>query len=300
MNLKTLDLNLLKVFDAVMREGNVTRAADRLGLSQPAVSNAVGRLRSHLKDDLFLRGPGGMLATPRAEELAGPIRHILTMLEETLDDVSFDPATSERTFRLVAVDLGTSVLLARLAAYLGQHAPHVNIRMYQARGRSYEMLDRREADFALIPMHGLPAHYGRMELEPVDFVVMMRAGHPLAQGPLTIERFVSFPHLVVSLKGSDRGFVDDILDQKGVSRRVAMTITNFATAPGIVAASDLIITAPKRLADIHAPLHGLVVRTPPFRQPARVFQSALVWHETYAATPAHDWLRRVIWDLGGI
>ncbi|MEM7569495.1 MAG: LysR family transcriptional regulator [Pseudomonadota bacterium] len=299
MNLNALDLNLLKVFDAVMREGNVTRAADRLGLTQPAVSNAVGRLRGQLKDDLFLRGPGGMHPTPRAEELAGPIRHILSMLEDTLDDAAFDPETSRRTFRLVAVDLGTSVLLARLAAYLGKHAPGVNIRLYQSRGQSQDMLDKREADFALLPLHGLPARFGRMELEPVDFVVMMRPDHPLADGELTLERFAECAHIIISLNGDDRGFVDDILDQKGLTRRVAMTITNYATAPAIVAASDLIVTAPRRLADIHAPLHGLVVRKPPFRQPARVFQSALVWHQTYGATPAHDWFRRVIWDLGG-
>lgn len=242
---------------------------------------------------------GGMEPTARAEELAGPIRHTLQLLEETLDNTAFDPETSSRTFRVVAVDLGTSVLLARLAAYLGEHAPNVNIRMHQARGRSYEMLDRQDADFALLALHGLPPRYGRMELEPVEFVVMMRRDHPLAEGPLTLERFTSFPHIVVSLSGDNRGFVDDILSEKGLSRRVAMTITNFATAPAIVASSDLIVTAPKRLADIHAPLHGLAVRKPPFRQPARVFNSALVWHQTYGASPAHDWFRRVIWDLGG-
>ncbi|MEM1021526.1 MAG: LysR family transcriptional regulator, partial [Pseudomonadota bacterium] len=300
MNLNTIDLNLLKVFDAVLSEGTVTRAADRLGLTQPAVSNAISRLRAHVGDDLFVRSASGMKPTRRAEELSGPIRQSLSMLEDALENADFDPATSKRTFRIVAVDLGASGLLPRLAGYLSEHAPHVNIRMHQARGDSAAMLDRQKVDFALLPLGGLPAHLQRMELEPIKFVILMRDGHPLAEAPLTLEAFTSFPHTTVSLTGDDRSFVDEILARRGFTRRVAMTITNFAMGPAIVAASDLLITVPQRIAEIYAPKLNLIVREPPFHQPKDMFQSVMAWHPQFAASPAHDWFRRVVWDIGGV
>lgn len=300
MHLQTMDLNLLKVFDAMMRDRNVTRAAARLGLSQPAVSKAIGRLRIHLKDDLFIRSTKGMTATARALELAGPIHQVLTLLEDTLDTAAFDPATSERTFRVAAVDIGTSMLLPKLAAYLSKEAPNVNLRLYPERGDALTKLDTQEADFALLPAIKVPDRYGTLELEPVEFVLLMRAAHPLSQGEITLERYCEHPHLMVTVTGNTRGFVDEILEERGLTRRVAMTINSFAPGIPIVAETDMVFAAPRAFAQVHAPLGNLVIRQAPFESPKRIYQSALVWNKKLTNHPAFDWFRSCVAAIGGI
>lgn len=300
MHLNTMDLNLLKVFDAMMRERNVTRAAQRLGLSQPAVSKAIGRLRVHLKDDLFIRSTKGMTATAHALELAGPIRQVLTLLGDTLDGAGFNPQTSERTFRLVAVDIGSSMLLPKLAGYVSKEAPNVNLRLYPERGDALTKLDTQEADFALLPALKLPERFGMMDLDPVEFVLLMRQGHPLAQGELTPERYCEHSHLLVTVTGEARGFVDDFLEQNGLSRRIAMTINSFANGIAIVAATDMVFAAPRGFAETHAPLSNLVIRQAPFQSPKRFHQSALVWNKKLTDHAAYDWFRDSVAGLVGI
>lgn len=294
MNINTMDLNLLKVFDAMMREGNVTQAAKRLGVSQPAVSNALGRLRLRFQDDLFLRSGKGMTASARALDIAEPIRQMLTLLEETLDGGEFDPATSQRTFRLSMVDIGTSVLLPKLAGYLSRHAPGINVRLYQARGDALKRLDKQESDFALLPAGVVPPGYGLLEMSGIEFVLMMRPSHPLARGAITLERYCQYPHLIVTVTGNARSDVDEMLDRHGLRRRVAMTINSFANGVGIVAQSDMVFAVPRTFADSHAPLADLVVRDAPFDDRYRFYKSALVWNKKLTDHPALRWFRQTI------
>ncbi|WP_306251737.1 LysR family transcriptional regulator [Parvularcula sp. IMCC14364] len=291
-----MDLNLLLVFDAVMRERNVTRAADTIGLSQPAVSNALSRLRHHLKDELFLRSPEGMKATPRALELAEPVRTALHNLEEVLDPPQFDPATSDRSFKLAAVDYATSVILPRIVDQLTERAPGINLRMLPP-DEALEALDSHNADFALIPMPNPPERFEFETLGGETFVLLMRAGHPLASGKLTLERFVSYPHLLVSVRGEATGFVDDALKEHGLTRRVAMTVPQFSMTPQILAATDMVLTVPKGLADTYGPAYNLVQRPALVTGPAQFGTLQLIWHRRLASHPAYHWFRQTFLEL---
>ncbi|MEM9669486.1 MAG: LysR family transcriptional regulator [Pseudomonadota bacterium] len=296
MNLAGLDLNLLLVFDAVMRTRNVTRAGFEIGMSQPAVSKALGRLRYHLKDNLFIRSSEGMRATPRALELAGPIRNALMELETALDPTEFDPASSTRTFSIVANDYVTGVLMPTIMDLFIERAPRTNWRFRPTTGRSLEMLDGQEADFAMtpLPVLELPERFGSFEIMSESFAVIMRRGHELTTGELTLERYVSAPHLLVTIRGDDRGFIDDALEAQGLARRVSMTINHFTVGPPIVAASNMIQTVPKRLAELYAPVHDLVVRESPLKGPEWLMRFYLIWNKKLATHPAHDWFRQTI------
>jgi DNA-binding transcriptional LysR family regulator len=290
VNLRALDLNLLVVFDAIARERSVTRAADRVGLSQPAASNALTRLRGHLRDELFLRGPDGLRPTPRAAELAPRIRAILAELEQALEAPVFDPASSARVFTVAAVDYFSVVVAPPLLAILGAEAPGVRVVVTPSVGRSLEALDHGEIDFAAASFGDAPERFGRLALVEDDYAVMVRAGHPLAEGPVTLPRYAAQRHLLVSPRGDPRGFVDDALARSGLTRHVAMVINHFAAAPPIVAESDLVLTAPslvlRRLAGPRLALRECPVPAPP------AFRSLdLVWRDRLGRSPAHDWMR---------
>ena len=296
MNLAGMDLNLLIVFDAVMRERNVTRAADLVGLSQPAVSNALSRLRHHLKDELFIRSPEGMKATPRALELAEPVRTALHNLEVVLAPPEFDPLTSRRSFKVAAMDYATSVIFPRIVDQMTELAPEINLRVLPP-DDALDALDNQTADFALIPMPDPPERFEYETLGGETFVLLMRAGHPLATGKLTLERFVEYPHLLVSLRGEATGFVDDALKEHGLTRRVAMTVPQFSMTPQILAATDMVLTVPKGLADTYGPAYQLVQRPALVSGPRDFSTLQLIWHRRLASHPAHNWFRETFLRL---
>ena len=299
MNLASLDLNLILVFDAVMRERNVTRAGERIGLSQPAVSNALNRLRYHLKDDLFIRSPEGMKATPRALELAEPIRRALHRLEVALDPVDFDPKTSQRTFRIVTSDYASTVLMPVIVRDLWKTAPHINLRLISetATTELLELLDTQEADFALSTAAEMPDRFNQSVLIDDNYVLLMRKGHELAKGKLTLKRFAGVNHLLVSPRGNNVGFVDDALAKKGLTRRVAMSVPRFSQAPGILATTDMVLTVPHRLAERYAPVFNLVERPAPIKGPPSFSRWKLIWHERLASHPANQWFQDMIEGL---
>lgn len=299
MHLAGMDLNLLRVFDAVMRERSATRAGEAIGLSQPAVSRALTRLRHHLKDDLFIRAPNGLRPTPRAEELALPVRRALSILELALDPVEFDAATSTRTFTLVTNDYVAGVLLPDFVSHITTAAPNVNLRLLPSTGNSLDLLDQQMADFSITPRGALPERFDRLELSDAEFVLVMRRGHELSEGEITLTRFAAAPHLVLTLRGDDRSFVDDVLDMHGLKRRVAMTINQASIGPTLVAASDMILMAPRELAEKLAPLHDLVVREAPIQGPPISARVSLIWHKRLASHPAHDWFRKTLVETVG-
>jgi DNA-binding transcriptional LysR family regulator len=297
MNLAGIDLNLLLVFDAVMAERNVTRAASRIGLSQPAMSNALNRLRYHLKDELFVRGADGMMPTPRALELAEPIRGSLANLEDALDPAGFDPMTSDHVFNIGTNDYVICTLIPRLASYLSEHAPELRIRLYPTVGKVVEMLDAREIDLGISSFGEMPDRFDSLTLIEDTYQVVMRKDHPLADRKLDLQRYAAADHLLVSPRGDAVGFVDTELAKRGLARNVRMTVNNFSSAPPILAASKMILTLPKRVADIHAPLHALHVTRCPVPSTLEYSSATVVWHRKLGSHPAHVWFREALAEI---
>jgi len=293
MNLRSLDLNLLVVFDAIYDEGSVTRAAVKVGLSQPATSNALTRLRGHLDDELFLRAAEGFRPTPRAVELSGPIRSIIAELEHILDPVEFNPKTSTRTFRIAAVDYFSVVMAPPLLKIITAEAPGVRVQIVPSIGHSFEALDQGDIDFAVASFGNVPERFAHKTLIEDYYSCFVRSAHPLASGRLTLKRYAAASHLLVSPSGDAHGFVDDSLIEAGLTRHIAMIIDHFAAAPPIIAESDLIMTAPtlviRRLLSSRLEMLKCPVETPlTFRR------LDLIWHNRLGRHPALDWFRSVI------
>lgn len=293
MNLRSLDLNLLVVFDAIFTEKNITRAGVRIGLSQPAVSNALTRLRGHLKDELFLRGTDALRATPRAIEIAGPIHAMLTDLQNVLDPAVFDHRTATRAFTIAAVDYFTVVVAPKLAVHLGRHAPGIDVRIVPTAGRAMELLDQAEIDLATASFSDPPERFGCATLVEDSYSCMLAKGHPLADGKMTLPRYAASRHVLVTPRGDARGFVDDKLAEKGLTRRVAMTVNHFSAAPGIVEGSDLVLTAPTKIIERYL-TERTVMLSAPVEAPSVFRRLDMIWHERLARHSAHAWFRETL------
>ena len=268
IDLSRADLNLLVLFETVLDECHVGRAAKRLNLSASAVSHGLGRMRRLMGVPLFLKTPKGMVPTARAQELAGAIADILARVRGVLATAApFDPARSTRCFTIGAPDGVSAPFLPPLLAVLRQHAPGIDIRIRQllpipevterAWRTAFDELEMRAMDIAIIPTDDIPARFHRQFLFEEDFVIAARAGHPFAATP-TRDNYCEMQHLVVSLSGDAHGFVDDVLAKEGRARRVALTVPNFMFALAVIADSDLICALPRRFAAQHAARFGLV------------------------------------------
>jgi DNA-binding transcriptional LysR family regulator len=296
MNLASIDLNLLVVFDALMAERSVTKAGRRIGLTQPAVSNALNRLRHLVKDDLFLRGPKGMRPTPRALELAGPVGQALAQVEQALQPAAFEPLTATNTFRLAMADYAASLILPPLAHRLEREAPAVDIRVRVNDNISASgLLDRHEIDFAIGYHSDWPERFGGRVLFSETYVCVMRRGHPLARDRIGIEDFASARHLLVTLTGEATGFVDRLLRRHGLKRRIAMTANQFLVAPLIIQNSDMIMTLAVRTAERFAEVNNLhLVPVPLEPDPIDL---TLLWHKELSRHPAHEWMRGMLVEI---
>lgn len=263
-DLSRTDLNLLVLFEAVLEERHVGRAAERLNLSPSAISHGLGRLRRLLNDPLFVRTPKGVVATDRASELAAPIADALARIRRVVSSAEpFDPATSTRRFTIGAPDGVSAVLLTGLFDGLRRSGPAIDIGLRQllpAPGETsperawrgaFAELETRAMDIAIIPTDEIPARFHRRLLYEEDFVIAARAGHPLTLAP-TLDRYCQARHIVVSLTGDPYGFIDDALSRLGRSRRIALTVPNFMFALSVVAESDCICALPRRFAAVHA------------------------------------------------
>ena len=292
--LSQLDLNLLRVFDAVARERHVTRAAQRLNLSQPAVSNALARLRLALGDELFLRRPGGVEPTALASALAVPIAEALDRLAETLSvRAPFDPATARRVFTVAFSEYAEAALAPRVLARMAREAPDCLLAIRHADRTNAEMLlERGDAQLAIAVLPEPGALYTRTRLLPEAFLTLMRADHPLATGELTLERFISVPHLLHSANGSRDGAMDVVLAGLGLSRRLGAVVAHLSAVPEILAQTQMIISLSARLARQMAGNHRLVVREPPVN--VRHTRLSMIFHRRFEADPGHAWLRRLL------
>ncbi|HYI02732.1 LysR family transcriptional regulator [Hyalangium sp.] len=294
--LASVDLNLLIALDTLLREKNVTRAAARLGISQSAMSHSLRRMRTLFDDPLFVSTPRGVLPTPRAQELAGPIERILKDVEHVLDRPRFEPATAQRRFRIIASDYTQLVVLPPLVRYLAQHAPGIDLVFRTAPSLVFQRLERGDADLAIGLFDAEMEGGYRQELFHEEFVCLVRARHPVVRRGLTLERFIELPHALVSPRESeDGGIVDTALAKLGKKRRVSLSVPHFLVAPYAIAGSDMVLTTPARIAHIFEKPFNLRMLRPPLELPG--FTMSQYWHERSQHDPGHAWLRGLLRQL---
>jgi DNA-binding transcriptional LysR family regulator len=298
MSFLTLDLNLLRVFDAVMTEQNLTRAAGRLAMTQPAVSNALRRLRDTLGDELLIRTAHGVKPTPRAEELWPTVRKALSQLEDAVAPTVFDVARAQATFRMAMADSTAALLLPALVRTIESEAPGVNVRMVPLTTREPRpILLRGDIDLAIGFFPGVVAQLAGGPDTPIrhervysgQYVCVMRKNHPLAKEPLTLDAYCSANHLLVSFSGRAHGLTDEALAQLNRERRILLTVNQFFTAGRVVANSDLITVLPRHLIASTGMTGSLISKELPFKLPD--VHVDMLWHERDARNPAHKWLR---------
>ena len=306
MNFRTLDLNLLRVFGAVMVERNVTRAAAQLAMTQPAVSNALRRLREATGDELFFTVPGGVLPTAQAEALWPEVRAALDGLRHAFDPQGFEPTRDERSFSLAMADATATVLMpALIGALVGRHS-RSDLRVLPLASRDPRpQLDHGSADLALGFFPELAAELAAegtratVTLEPLyacEYVCAMRREHALASRPvLTLDDYCAAEHVRVSFAGRPRGFVDEALASLGRSRRVVLTVNQFATAARVVHDSDLLSVLPRSFVAASGLADGLVVRGVPFNLPR--IEVGMLWHRRHERDPAQRWLRETVEEV---
>jgi DNA-binding transcriptional LysR family regulator len=294
VNVRDVDLNLLRVFDAVLHERGVTPAAVRLGLTQPAVSNALARLRAVFGDALFVRTPGGMDATPFARELAEPIRQALALLESALaHGPGFDPATSTRAFRFYMSDLGQIEFLPPLLERVQRDAPGVRL---EAAGLDVEDISGALAagalDLAVGFLPGLGPPVRRTPLFRDPYVCLMRADHPIRS--LTKKRFAEASHALVMYRGGHR-VIEEALERAGLARRIALRVPHFTVAPMVLERTDLILTLPARVARVYERRGNFKSLPPPVPIPPA--DVGVHWHERFEADAGNRWLREQLVEL---
>lgn len=297
MHLASVDLNLLVAFDALLAERHVTRAGRRIGLSQSATSHALTRLRELFDDPLFVRSAGGMQPTARAESLAAPVRRALVAAEEALAAARpFDPATTVREVRVVAGDFAELVLVPSVARRLEVEAPGIDLDVLPASGDAYGMLRRAEAELVLGLARGSERTAGLHHAVLFDegFACLVRRGHPLTRGRMTLKRWLGARHAMIAPGGRRGGVVDDLLAGRGVSRRIAVLVPHFLVAPFVIAETDLVLTLPERVARLFAGVLPIEVLRPPIEVPG--FTISCSWHERSDADACLAWVRGVFVD----
>ena len=294
MNVQDVDLNLLRVFDAVLHERGVTPAAARLGLTQPAVSNALARLRALFGDPLFLRTPGGMDATPFARELAGPVRQALALLESALaHGPGFDPATSTRAFRFYMSDLGQIEFLPPLIERVQREAPGVRL---EAAGLDVEDIAaalcgrRARPGGRLPPALGAPVRRTALFRDP--YVCLMRADHRIRA--LTKRNYLDASHVLVTYRGGHR-VIEEAFERAGISRRVALRVPHFTVVPMVLERTDLILTLPARVARVYEKRGNF--KSLPLPVPIPQADVGVHWHERFEADAGNRWLREQVVEL---
>jgi DNA-binding transcriptional LysR family regulator len=290
--LGAMDLNLLVVFDAITRDRSVTRAGNRLGLSQPAMSHALTRLRHMLKDELFVRSPNGMMPTPRAEELATPIRIALEGLQQSLEPVQFEPSETTRTFHIAVDNYAAIVLVAPIAARIAKIAPGVTLDFRPSGTLDVlQLLDRSELDSALGRFGAQGERFSLKRLLQDQFVVVHRKGHPAQAREFSTEKLTTLPQLEISSAQFGSDFVDSGPVRSKPARRPAMRAP-FLSAAQILATSDLVSVLPLNVAKSMIKSHHLAFHR--LSRSPKPIEAAMIWPRRLDNQPAHAWLRDVV------
>lgn len=279
-----------------MTELNVTRASEQLHMTQPAVSNALKRLRAILNDELFIKVPSGVSPTKKATEIWLTIRDSLIQIRQTIQPDPFQPENSTAIFTLSMADYAASLLIPPIIMHLEHTAPNIDIRVVPNTNiNAPELLERGEVDIAIGVFPNCGLRFRIQKLLTETYVCAMRSDHPLVKNKLTLEKFAQAKHLLISLTGEANGFVDRALEEKGLKRRIALTVNQFALAPVVVANSDLICTLATRTAK-NCPLADKLHLAPlPVDLEPTIIK--MMWHERHHQDPAHRWLRSLLLQI---
>ncbi len=305
INFRTLDLNLMRVFDAIMAEQSLTRAAITLSLTQPAVSNALRRLREHLGDDLLVREGQKLVPTARAKSLWPSVRDALNGLELALSPEEFEPQSSVTSFVLTMSDATSAELIPSLSKIFEQDAPNASLRVIPLTTRDpRSLLLDGHADFAVGYFPGVladlsaqthsdePLRFEHLRLFEGEYVCVMRKDHPLSLSPLSLERFCNARHMLVSYSGRSFGFVDEALASMGRKRRVAVTVNQFATAGRVVLSTDLITVLPRHFVQVAGLQNDVCLMDLPIKLPP--VHIDLLWLKPNGTRARHLWLKETL------
>ncbi len=297
MTPERLDLNLLDVFNHLLQERRVSRVALKLGVSQPAVSNALARLRKLLGDELFVRTPAGMVPTPYAEKLGHTVGQALGLIRTALQEPRhFEPATSERTFTVGMSDIGEIYFLPRLLAHLRKAAP--GVRLSTVRDTAVQLKDelaQGRLDLAIGLLPELQAGFFQQRLFTQRYVCLFRQGHKLAGGPLGLKEFSAAEHVVVVSSGTGHHEVDELLQALGIARDVRLSVPHFVAIGHILQTSELMATVPERLAQCMTEPFGLHIAPHPAPLPEAAIHA--FWHARFHGDAANQWLRGLFFEL---
>lgn len=296
-NLSRLDLNLLVAFDAILAEGNVTRAAAKVGLGQSAMSHNLARLRRLFGDELFTRGPNGMRPTPRALALAEPLRAALAQVQSAvLQRDAFEPATAERVFRIGLADSIEVALVPALIERLQDGAPGLSLRLRSTNHISIlEELDSGSLDLGIGVFDQGQTHHKRRPLYTDHFLCLFSTERLGLTPPLSLQDYLRFPHVLTSLADDGKGVVDEALAKHKLRRNIVMTTPGFLAVPFVVRRSGVITTLPSRLARYFSETFALATSPVPVELPR--FSISLLWHGSFDQDPGHLWLRRTVASL---
>lgn len=290
-HIRNVDLGLLASLQALIEERSISRAAERMFLSQPAMSRAFDRLQETFGDELLVRTKQGYEPTHRALHLYAELEHLLPRLNGLLRADEFQPATATDTFRIAATDFATSVLFPAFMARLTDVAPSVSLEIIPWDDGVFRKLESNAIDLALW-VNTAPAEFRTQILFEERFMCLVRKDHPAGKGALTLDRYLSYPHALVNLAQQRQGVIDKALEDKGIERRVQLKIPYFASAAWVIENSDMILTVPRRLARRLVKISATRMIEPPVELSA--FDYIQVWHPRLDSDPAHLWLRQTM------
>ena len=299
MELADIDLNQLVLFQHLMVERRVSRVAEKLGLTQPAVSNTLAKLRRQFGDELFVRTPAGMMPTPFAEQLAEPIGYALGMIHSGLNQRSrFEPASVKRSMTIGMTDIGEIVFLPALVERLRRDAPGVALATVRTTATTLrDDMEAGKVDLAIGPLPQLKAGFFQRRLFRQRYVCLFRKGHALDRKRLSLADFKAAEHLIIVSAGTGHGKVDDLIRRAGIERHVRLTIPHFVSVGPLLRRTDMVATVTERLAESLAEPFDLTFRPHPVELPAVAIN--VFWHAKVHRSPAHQWLRGVVFDLFG-
>jgi DNA-binding transcriptional LysR family regulator len=299
VELSDIDLNQLVLFQHLMAERRVSKVAENLGLTQPAVSNTLAKLRRQFGDDLFVRTPQGMLPTPFAEQLAGPVGQALGLIHSGLNQhARFEPASVQRAVTIGMTDIGEIVFLPRLVERLRQVAPGVSLGTVRTTATTLrDDMEAGKVDLAIGPLPQLKAGFYQRRLFRQRYVCLFRKGHPLERKRLSLAAFKAAEHLVIVSAGTGHGKVDELIRRAGIERAVRLTIPHFVSVGHLLRRTDMLATVTERLAESLAEPFDLRVRPHPVELPEIAIN--VFWHAKVHRSPVHQWLRGIVFDLFG-
>ena len=295
MNLNKVDLNLFVVFDAIYTEANLTRAGQIIGITQPAVSNALARLRESFNDPLFVRTAQGMVPTPMAQNIINPVRSALALLRVSVQESrTFNPLQANKTFRISMTDLTEAVVLPPLFQRLRKQAPSVVVEsLLSHRRETTSDLAAGRLDFAIDAPLNTDPQVRHVKLMEDRYVCAMRPAHPLAGQPsISLDEYLGLTHIHISTRRNGLGQVDLALGKMGLQRKITLRSQHYLMASNVLQHTDMVMTVPERFARRHA-LHFVAL---PLNELPSV-ETHLYWHESTEQDPANRWMRELLIEL---